>query len=423
MKDQTITLPNGLRLVLLPRAGSLSATMMVFVATGSKYEPKKWGGISHFLEHLVFKGTTKRPKPSIISEELAALGAQNNAYTSHEMTAYYATVAAEKLPAVIEIIADMYLDPLLDQAEINRERGVIIEEINMYEDLPQRIVLDHLLALAYGDQPAGRPIVGEKAVIKKLSPAEIKAYRDGQYRPAATTVVVAGKFSAGAVTAQLKQLFKKLPAGKPVYPKPRVKDTQTKPQLKVTYKKSDQTHLAIGFRSRPFNHPDHFPLMVLAGLLGGGMSSRLFKKIRDELGAAYYVWADDDTYTDHGLFMIGVGADTKRAPLIVETILAECRLLAAEPVGEAELKRTKDYLTGTTTLNLETTSALADFVGRQAILEKKWLSPTEFNRRVQAVTAADLKRVAKTIFKAERLNLAVVGPFKTNQPFVPVLRV
>ncbi|OHA57664.1 MAG: hypothetical protein A2114_01880 [Candidatus Vogelbacteria bacterium GWA1_51_14] len=423
MKDQTITLPNGLRIILLPRPDRLSATVMVLVAVGSKYEPKKWGGISHFLEHLVFKGTTKRPKPSVISEELASLGAQSNAYTSQELTAYYATVEASKLPQAIEIVADMYLDPLLDETEINRERGVIIEEMNMYEDLSARMVIDHLLALTYGDQPAGRPVIGRKEVIKKLSRADIKAYRDHQYRPGATTVVVAGKFSSAEITKQLKRLFRPAQPGRQAYPKLKVKEAQLKPRLKVTYKKSDQTHLAVGFRSQPLSHPDHYPLVVLAGVLGGGASSRLFKKIRDELGAAYYVWAEDDGFTDHGLFVVGVGADTKRAPLIVETVLAECALLTKEIVGDQELKRVKDYLTGTTTLSLETTGALADFVGSQAVLEEKWSHPTEYNRRLQAVTAAEVKRVAQSIFKSSRLNLAVIGPFKSDRPFVGILQV
>ena len=275
MKDQTIKLPNGLRIILLPRPDRLSATIMTLVAVGSKYEPARLAGISHFLEHLVFKGTTKRPKPSIISEELASLGAQSNAYTSQELTAYYATVEASKLPQAIELVADMYLNPLLDETEINRERGVIIEEMNMYEDLPSRMVINHLLALTYGDQPAGRPVIGRKEVIKKLSPADIKTYRDGQYQPSVTTVVVAGKFSPIEITKQLKRLFAPARPGRQIHPKKRVKETQVKPRLKVTYKKSDQTHLAVGFRSRPLDHPDHYPLMVLAGILGGGMSSRL----------------------------------------------------------------------------------------------------------------------------------------------------
>lgn len=423
MKDQTIKLRNGLRLILLPRPDRLSATVMVLVAVGSKNEPKALNGISHFLEHLVFKGTTKRPAAGIVSEELDALGAKYNAYTGQELTAYFATVEASKLPKAIDIVADMYLNPLLDEAEINRERGVIIEEMNMYEDLPSRMVLDHLSSLTYGDQPAGRPVIGRREVIKSLTREQIKTYRDGQYQPGVTTVVVAGKFSPAEVTKQLKSLFNEAKPDKQAHPKKRVKDTQAKPALKVTYKKSDQTHLAIGFRSRPIGHPDHYPLMVLAGILGGGMSSRLFKKIRDELGAAYYVWAEDDASPDHGLFTIGVGADTKRAPLIVETVLAECALLTKEPVGEKELKRVKDYLTGTATLSLETTSALADFIGSQAVLREKWSNPKEFNRKIQAVTATDVNRVAKQIFKNQRLNLAVIGPFKNSQPFVGVLKV
>jgi len=423
MKDQTIKLPNGLRIILLPRPDRLSATIMTLVAVGSKYEPARLAGISHFLEHLVFKGTTKRPKPSIISEELASLGAQSNAYTSQELTAYYATVEASKLPQAIELVADMYLNPLLDETEINRERGVIIEEMNMYEDLPSRMVINHLLALTYGDQPAGRPVIGRKEVIKKLSPADIKTYRDGQYQPSVTTVVVAGKFSPIEITKQLKRLFAPARPGRQIHPKKRVKETQVKPRLKVTYKKSDQTHLAVGFRSRPLDHPDHYPLMVLAGILGGGMSSRLFKKIRDELGAAYYVWAEDDNFTDHGLFVVGVGADTRRAPLVAETVLAECSLLTKETVSDKELKRVKDYLTGTTTLSLETTGALADFVGGQAVLKEKWSQPAEFNRRIQAVTTAEVKRVAKTIFKPNRLNMAVIGPFKDRGRFVGILQV
>ncbi|MDO8183719.1 MAG: pitrilysin family protein [bacterium] len=422
MKISKTVLKNGLKVVLVPRAGSLSATVMIMVATGSNYESAKENGLAHFLEHMCFKGTKRRPGASDIATELDGLGAKYNAFTSNEFTGYYATVESHNIAQAFDIVTDIYLNSQFNEGELNKERGVIIEEINMYEDMPARQVHEHLAKLLYGHQPAGRGVAGTKDTVRKITRADMVNYRHQHYVPAATTVVVTGNFKPAEIKSLLKKHFSKLPK-KSTGKKLPVLEKQSQPALTLKYKKSDQTHLAFGFRSKHLKHQDAYALEVLATVLGGGMSSRLFKKIRDELGAAYYVWANNDLYTDHGIFTVAVGADTKRATLITETILAECQKLKAEPVGEAELKRMKDYLIGTMILGLESNSDLATFLAGQITLKGEFDSPAEIERKIKAVTARDLKRLANELFKPERLNLAVIGPFKEDKAFVKVLLV
>lgn len=422
MKIAKTVLSNGLKVVLVPRPGDLSTTVLIMVATGSNYESAKENGLAHFLEHMCFKGTLKRPNPSDISTELDSLGAKYNAFTGNEYTGYYATVESHHTAKAFDIVADIYLNSQLSESELKKERGVILEEMNMYEDMPARLVHDHLAKLLYGDQPAGRPIIGSRATLEAMTRDDMFKYWQKHYVPAATTVVVAGNFKPAEIKALVKKHFSAL-GKKPASKKPKVLEKQTKPAITIKFKESDQAHLAFGFRSKYLKHKDAYALSVLATVLGGSMSSRLFKKIRDELGAAYYVWADNDLSTDHGIFTIAVGADTKRAPLIAKTILDECKKLKAEPVGEAELKRVKDYLTGTLALGLESNSSLANFLASQSVLKGEWETPAELAKKIKAVTARDLQRLAKEIFIPAKLNLAIIGPFKEDKAFVEVLSV
>ncbi len=306
--------------------------------------------------------------------------------------------------------------------ELNKERGVIIEEMNMYEDMPSRLVHDHLAQLMYGNQPAGRPIIGYKEVVKKITREDMQKYWQKNYVPAATTVVVTGKFNSAEIKKLIKKHFGSLPK-KAVNKKLKVVEKQSSPAVTLKYKDSDQAHLAFGFRSKYLKHKDAYNLYVLAAVLGNGMSSRLFKKIRDELGAAYYVWADSDLSTDHGIFTLAVGADTKRAPLIAEVILEECKKLKEEMVPEWELRKVKDYLTGTLTLSLESNSSLAQYLAGELTLKGEWETPAELAKKIKAVTAKDLQRLAREIFQNHKLNLAIIGPFKTPDAFEKILKI
>lgn len=420
MKLKKKILSNGLRVISIPEADALAATVLVLVETGSKYETKKINGISHFLEHMCFKGTTKRPKALGISSELDSLGAQFNAFTGQEYTGYYAKVQPGQFTKALELVADLYLDPLFDAAEIEKEKGVIIEEINMYEDMPSRRVAELLFGLVYGDQPAGWNIAGEKDVIRSMTRENFIRYRADHYVASATTVIVAGKFDEKKVFSLVEKYFRGMSTGRK-HPKKKTVDRQTKPEALVRYKKSDQTHLALAVRSYPLSHKDTFVLEVLAGVLGGGMSSRLFQTVREEMGAAYYVRASNDAYTDHGLFEVSAGVDHRKCADVIRAILSEMKKLTRDLVSQAELQKVKDSIIGHLYLGLEKSDEIANFFGGQEVLRQELKTPELVAKKIQTVTADQLRAVARKIFLTKHLNLALIGPFEDKAPFVKLL--
>lgn len=403
------TLKNGLRVIAIPKAESIATNILVLVEAGSKYETKEINGLSHFLEHMCFKGTKSRPKPLQVAMELDALGAQYNAFTSQEYTGYYATVQPKFFARAFDLVADLYLNPLFPEAEIEKEKGVVVEEINMYEDLPMRQVHDVFGELLYGDQPAGWNVLGTKETVRALRRSDFLTYRERYYVPGKTIVVVSGNFAEKELAKELNRFFAGLKEG-PKAEKPAVIECQERPAVLVKRKQSDQTHLVLGVRAYPHNHPEHFTAEVLAQVLGGGMSSRLSRRIREEMGAAYYVRTENDSSTDHGSFTTSVGADTSRAREVVAVILEEHRRLLDEAVPADELQRIKDSLIGNLHLGLETTSSLAVFYGMQEILAGKLLSPEEVAQKVLVVTPEQIKKVANELFVNKHLNLAMIGP-------------
>jgi len=414
------TLPNGLRLLFIPQPSSLATTVLVLVAAGSKYETKEINGLSHFLEHMCFKGTKKRPNQLAIASELDGMGAEYNAFTSREYIGYFAKAANEKFDQILDIVSDMYLNPIFDPKEIDKERGPIIEEINMYEDLPMRRVQELFLELVYGDQPAGWNIAGNKENIRKLTRDDFLKYRDEHYVANATVVVVAGGFGRNDIEKKVGAAFSTMGSGKKS-PKVPVFEKQDFPQSLVTFKESDQTHLVLGFRAFPLHDKRRFALEVLADILGGGMSSRLFQKIRTEMSAAYYVNASVDLYTDHGLIMMSAGVDHAKTEEVIKAAIEEFSKLKKYEVGRDELNRAKEHLIGHLFLSLESSDELAGFYGGQEILGLPILTPKELAARIQKVTATEIKKIAEEIFIPDRLNLAVIGPFK-DRDFLDILK-
>ena len=415
------TLPNGLRILLVPQQNSLASTMLVLVSAGSEYETKKTNGLSHFLEHMVFKGTTNRPNAGMISNELDALGAEYNAFTSQEYTGYWAKAQGHKIDQLIDIISDLYLNPTFNEQEIEKERGVIIEEINMYEDTPMRRVHELLSELLYGDQPAGWDIAGKKEIIRKLTRNDFVKYRGERYVAPGTVVVVAGKFNPQKVEARIRGLFSGL-SKKRAAAKPKTAIRQKKPVALVKFKESDQTHLAVGVRAFDTFDERRYALQVLADVVGGGMSSRLFHRVRDELGAAYYVRAGVESFLDHGYLTVSAGSDNKRANLVLKVIIEELAKLAKDLVPQAELRKAKDHMIGGLILSLETSDEMAGFYGGQEVLTNKIATPEDLVKRVERVTAEEIRKIARTIFKNQALNLAVIGPYKNAKPFLPLLK-
>ncbi len=415
------TLNNGLRVITVSVPTSLSTTVLVLVEAGSKYETKEINGLSHFLEHMCFKGTLKRPTAFHIAAQLDSLGAEYNAFTGREYTGYFAKAENRHLETALDVVSDLYLNPVFRPEEIEKERGVIIEEINMYEDLPMRKVEELFISLLYGDQPAGWDIAGTKEVIRKLNQEEFVNYRNRHYLAQSTVVVVAGNLAKDSLAQKIEDCFSGIKVG-PKDGKVKILESQTGPQLLLRTKKSDQTHIILGARAYDTFNPKKYALQVLADILGGGMSSRLFQSVREKLGVVYYLNAKPDIYTDHGYLGVSAGIDHHKIESVIGAILDEFRRLKAEMVSDEELQRAKDHLTGGFVLGLEGTDALASFYGGQEILEKEMLTPEEVAQKIQVVSASEIQDAANEIFTNDKLNLAIISPLEDKAQLENILK-
>ena len=409
-------LKNGLRIVLVPMKNSMATTFLVLVEAGSKYENKEINGISHFLEHMCFKGTKKRPSALVISSEMESLGAVYNAFTGQEVTGYYAKVSPDKIDNALDIISDMYMNPLLEEKEIQKEKGVIIEEINMYEDLPMRKVHENFMRLVYGDQPAGWAIAGKKEVVLAVNREKMASYRKKHYVPEATTIVVAGAFPEKVMLKKLDKIFGSLSRSNKIG-KEKVIELQNKPKVNLETKQSDQTHLVLGFRAFGMFDERKYILSVLCDILGGGMSSRLFQKIREGLGAAYYINCGSQLFTDHGIMAISAGVDNKKINIVIKAILDELNKIKNNSVSKKELDKSKNHICGSMMIGLETSDSLAEFYGEQELFKEKILDPEQVIKKIKAVKASDIKALAKEIIQNNKLNLAIIGPFQNTSEF------
>jgi len=419
-KPKKITLANGLRILLVPQPENMAATVLILVEAGSEYETKRVNGVSHFLEHMMFKGTVNRPRPGMIAHELAALGAQSNAFTDQECTGYWAKAQAEKLPKILEIVSDLYLNPVFNPNEIEKERGVIMQEINMYEDdLPAR-VQRNFLQLVYGDQPAGWDVAGAKDVIRTLQREDFMAYRSERYVASGTLVVVSGKFNEKKTVSQIKKTFGTLPRRRVIAKKP-VREKQSVPQVRVSHKESDQAHLVLGFRAFDVFDKRRYAARLMADVLGGGMSSRLFMKVREELGAAYYIGAGTDLNLDHGIFSVSAGIDHGKLQVVIRAILEECRRMRDDIVPAQELQKSKDHMIGNLILGLETSDDLASFYGGQEIITRTMVPPEVLVDTIKKISATEVRNIARAIFKEKHLNLALIGPYKDEKKFRKLL--
>lgn len=414
-------LKNGLRVIIVPMKDNPTVTVLALVEAGSKYEKKKKNGISHFLEHMCFKGTVKRPKTIDISKELDALGSQYNAFTAQEYTGYYAKSDARHFKQIFNIISDIYLNSTFPEVEMQKEKGVIIEEINMYEDIPQRHVQDLMMKLLYNDQPAGWNITGEKKNILNMKREDFVNYKNKHYLPEATVLIVAGQVTEKEVLGEVHKVFGKVLRGKKGN-KIKVKEKQAKPQVLINFKKTDQTHFVLGIRTYDLFNKKNAILSVLSGVLGGGMSSRLFIKLREEMGVGYYVRAYNDSYTDHGFFQISTGVDNKRIDEVLAAVLEECKKLKNHKVTEEELNKVKECLIGNMKLSLESSDDIANFYGGQELLKREIKGVEEKAKEIHKVTANQIQNLAKDIFKNDRLNLALIGPFKDQARFLKIFK-
>lgn len=411
MHYETKKFKNGLTAIVVPMASTETATVLALVGTGSLYEGREINGISHYLEHLFFKGTKKRPTPGEVNRALDGMGAEHNAFTSKEMTGFWVKGAAKHYGKALEIVSDILINPLFKPNEVERERGVILQEIAMYEDMPQRNVWSLFDEVMYGDQSAGWDIAGTPSIVKGIGRPSILKYKAEQYVASNVVVVVAGNVKVKDAFRHIEDRFGKLAAGHPEPMLP-VTFTQTAPRARAKHKASDQTHFVIGLHTFDNFDKRKYALKLLSIILGGNMSSRLFMTIREKLGLAYYVSAGASLSTYGGQFTVAAGVPHEKLRLAVKKttdILAQAQ---KKGVTGREMKLAKDYLRGMMALSFESSDDVASFFGSQALLYKEILTPAELWAKYESLDTAAVSRVASEALDPKLLNLAVIGPHK-----------
>jgi len=413
-------LKNSLKLITIPMQGTKTATILVMVRTGSKYEDKDNNGISHFLEHMFFKGTKKRPNTLAIAGELDSVGGEYNAFTAKEYTGYWVKVDSSKLNLAVDVVSDMLLNSKFEISEIEREKGVIIEEINMYRDNPMMYIEDVFESCLYGNSPAGWDVFGPKKNILKFKRQDFINYFTSQYGANSAFVCLAGNIRP-STEKTINKYFNGLNSSSPVGKK-LVQEKQIKPKVKVYFKKTDQATLSLGVRTFPIDYEDEFIAKLTAILLGGSMSSRLFTQLRERRGLAYYVRTQAEFYTDTGYLTTQAGVPVDKVNDAIKVILDEYKKLTCDLVKKKELERTKDLIRGRATIQLESSDNMASWYGRQATLRDKILTPEGFFNKIDKVKTEDIKRVAQQVFVNKGLNLAVIGPFKNSEKFERILK-
>ena len=400
-------LSNKMSLITAPLVGTETVTVLVMVKTGSKYETRRESGLSHFLEHMFFKGTDKRSSAKLLSTELDAIGGEYNAFTSKEYTGYFIKVASEKTEKALELVSDMLLNSKFSAEEIEREKGVIVEEINMYEDNPLMKIEDVFEECLYGDTPAGWDTAGTVANVKAFKRDDFVKYFTKQYGTKSSTLIVAGKLPKNI--NKLAQKYFSTTHKNNWQDKVKVKEAQKVPTLKKVIKKTDQVTLSLGVRVGKFTEKDEFVIKMLAIILGGSMSSRMFSEVRERRGLAYFVRTNAEFYSDTGYLTTAAGIKRGHEEEAVSVIIDEYKKVVTELVPDEELRRTKDMIKGRMAIALEASDDLASWYGRQAIYRKEYLSPEDHLAIVEKISAGDLKKMAKRIFIDTNLNLALIG--------------
>ena len=415
---------NGLRLIVSPITNVESLTSMIWVRTGSRFEDKKVNGISHFLEHMVFKGSKKRPTAKDIAEAVDSLGAEYNAGTSKEYTNFYIKSRAGVLGEAFDILSDMVLNPVLSEEDIEREKGVILEEMAMYEDTPLRRIGDIFENLIYKGDPLGWDIIGTRDAVKSITKDDFLSYIKKYYYAEDMLISVAGAITESQAVDLVKEHLSEVTKKGAKPQKPESKITQKKSQVLVNYKKTDQTHVMLGFRGYYYGHKDEHAESVLASILGGGMSSRMFTEVREKRGLAYAVRTSEDHYMDNGYFATYAGLETKRMEDGIKVILDQYYGLASGkyPIEKNELTKAKEYIKGHIALALEDTKNVNAFFASDELFLGRSRTPKDLYDAIDKVTVDDVYQVAKYLFKPEKLNLAVIGPYRSDDKFVKLVK-
>lgn len=412
-------LNNGLRVITIPMPSLESVAVTVWVKTGSRNENKKNNGISHFLEHMFFKGTTNRPTAKQIAEEIDQIGGVQNAGTSKEYTEYYIKCRADKIEVAFDLLSDMTLNSLLDAKEIEREKGTIIEEIRMYEDTPMMNIGEVFESLIYSENTLGMEISGTEKTVQGMRREDFVDYRNNFYSAENMILTIAGGVDEKQTLELANKYFTKLVTRNSSQVVKPFKTVQNSPKIKLHNKKKEQTHVILGFLADGKNYKNKYAQTLLSTILGGGMSSRMFTEVRERRGLAYSIRTSMDRYTDIGYLGTYAGLDTKRAVEAVKVMLDQHQRIASsvQRIEIKELQKAKEYLKGHLALALEDTSDVSSFFGDQELFCQKVLTPEEVFKLIDKVTLDEVNYEAKRLFVPERLNLAIIGPYENDEEF------
>ncbi len=405
-------LANKARLLTIPMTGTKALMALALFPIGSRYEKSRQSGSSHFIEHMLFKGTPTRPTTLDLSRELDRVGAEYNAYTSRDHTGYYIKVDAEQTELAMDLLSDMIWNSKFEAAEIEKEKGVIVEELNMYQDNPT-MYLDQLFEeTMFGKQPLGQDIGGRPETVKKFHRCELWDFYQSFYQPANLVLILAGQINPATIKLARKyfgQLAGKI--SRPVFSRFNPQ-TLTGVKMRVKFKETDQAHLALGFPAFSYDDPRAIALALLNLILGGTMSSRLFIEVRERRGLAYSIQSGVNHYQEVGNLVIEAGLDKTRLAEAVQVILVELEKLKKDGVTGDELKWAKENFQGRFVLSCENSNFQADWYGKQALLMKKIETPEQKLKKLRAVSAADIQKIAQQVFDRRKLKMAVIGPFK-----------
>lgn len=415
-------LPNGLTLLLVPIETASSVTVSIFIKAGSRYEPAKLNGISHFLEHLHFKGSKNFPTAKRLSETIDSIGGEFNANTGKEHTQYFIRSAYEHMPLIFEVLTDMLQNPIIDEKELEREKGVIVEEINMYKDNPQVHVDSLFEELLWPDSPLGFDIAGRPEVIRRITRDDVLGFRKKYYQPSNMIIAVAGQFDSIHLEKLVEERWSKLASRKTPQCPPILNGKQREPRMTLLSRVTEQAHMIVGFRGYAYRHRNNNALRIMSAVLGGGMSSRLFIRVRERLGLAYYVNTSFNNYLDTGNFTIQAGLKVNGASQALAVILEEVRRIRDEGIRSSELKKAKEYIKGRIALAMEDPhDKLEWYLGQEAFIGKIKTIKQSFEE-LDDVTVEDVARTTADMLKEERLNMAIIGPFKDKSEFEPKLK-
>lgn len=415
------TLPNGVRVVTGPMTGVKSGTLIVSYNVGSRHEPAPIAGVSHFLEHMLFKGTERRPDPQQISAEIEGVGGVLNAATSREGTSYWFKAPSSHFAAGFDVIADIVRNSVIDQVELDKERSVILEEIRSVQDSPEELVHDVIDEVIWGDQPVGRSIAGSEETVNAISREAMIDYWQRNYEPSRLVVAAGGDVRHEEVVALTERYFGDLGEQSGADEMAATVEGQMEARVRLVERETEQAHLCIGLPALPYVTERRYVQSTIEAILSSGMSSRLFQEIREKRGLVYSVYGYFRPYFDVGQGVMYAGTDLDRVEEAAEALIGELRKLRDERVSEDELRRTKELRKGRLLMGFEDSRSVAAWIGSQESTYGEIKTPEEVMAKIEAVTAEEVQELAQELFRPERLSLALIGPYSDPEPFTKLL--